>query len=218
LYNLQTRKNIGKAKGLLHSLVPRAHCFRLYGVDRQCAWSSDGAQDFECDSYIADLAEAEIVDATSSSGAIRRTLKSGRTLLVLPIPDEKQGNLGLVVVVFSRNAGKSSSFNPDALATILRPAIELIGESLILSRALVATRQRYQDKEKELALVYEVAIGWPERPFPRCCLQCPADSVETGSRQRHALELEARESKGARSIRDRAHHAEARGQAASRHF
>jgi diguanylate cyclase (GGDEF)-like protein len=156
LYNLQTRKNIGKAKGLLHSLVPRAHCFRLYGVDRQCAWSSDGAQDFECDSYIADLAEAEIVDATSSSGAIRRTLKSGRTLLVLPIPDEKQGNLGLVVVVFSRNAGKSSSFNPDALATILRPAIELIGESLILSRALVATRQRYQDKEKELALVYEV--------------------------------------------------------------
>jgi GGDEF domain-containing protein len=156
LYNLQTRKNISKAKGLLHSLVPRAQCFRLYGVDRECEWSSDGAQDFESDGYIADLPEAEIADAVSASAAIRRTLKSGRTLLVLPIKDEKQGILGLVVAVFSRNAGKSSSFNPDALATILQPAIELIGESLILSRALVATRQRYQDKEKELALVYEV--------------------------------------------------------------
>ena len=45
LHNLQTRKNIGKAKGLLHSLAPRAQCFCFYDAGRQCIWSSDGADD-----------------------------------------------------------------------------------------------------------------------------------------------------------------------------
>jgi hypothetical protein len=34
-HNLQTRKNIGKAKALLHSLVPRAQCFCFYDTARE---------------------------------------------------------------------------------------------------------------------------------------------------------------------------------------
>ena len=55
--NLITRKNIGSAKGLLQSLVPRAQCFCFYGLDRSCVWSSDGVDDYEIDNFVADLPE-----------------------------------------------------------------------------------------------------------------------------------------------------------------
>ncbi len=42
------------------------------------------------------------------------------------------------------------------LANILRPAVDLIGESLILGQQLLAAAQRSDDVEKELTLVYEV--------------------------------------------------------------
>ena len=58
LHNLQTRKNVGKARDLLHSLVPRAQCFCFYDVDHRCVWSSDGADDYETDNFVADLPEA----------------------------------------------------------------------------------------------------------------------------------------------------------------
>ena len=66
LHNLQTRKNIGKAKGLLHSLVPRAQCFCFYGPDRECAWSSDGAEDYEIDNFVADL-PAQVIAGSYSN-------------------------------------------------------------------------------------------------------------------------------------------------------
>jgi len=156
LHNLQTRKNIGKAKGLLHSLVPRAQCFCYYDTQRQCLWSSDGAEDYEIDNFVADLPEEIIAGSESSAETIRRTLKSGRTLLVLPVHDSEKLRLGLLVAVFSRNAGKSSSFNPKMLVNILRPAVDLIGESLVLGqRAQDAERQKVV-LEKELMLVYGV--------------------------------------------------------------
>jgi len=154
LHNLQTRKNIGKAKGLLHSLVPRAQCFCFYNADRQCVWSSDGADDYEIDNFVTDLPE-EIVTG-SESDTIRRTLTSGRTLLVLPVQDDSGFKLGLLVAVFSRNAGKSSSFNPKMLVNILRPAVDLIGESLLLGQKLQDAEQHNEDVGKELTLVYEV--------------------------------------------------------------
>ena len=154
LHNLQTRKNIGKAKGLLHSLVPRAQCFCFYNADRQCVWSSDGADDYEIDNFVTDLPE-EIVTG-SESDTIRRTLTSGRTLLVLPVQDDSGFKLGLLVAVFSRNAGKSSSFNPKMLVNILRPAVDLIGESLLLGQKLQDAEEHNEDVGKELTLVYEV--------------------------------------------------------------
>jgi len=156
LHNLQTRKNIGKAKGLLHSLVPRAQCFCFYDVGRRCIWSSDGADDYEIDNFVTDLPEEIIADSEKDGGHIRRTLNSGRTLLVLAVSRDDGARLGILVAVFSRNAGKSSSFNPKMLANILRPAVELIGESLIIGQQLEQTSQGRVDAEKELTLVYEV--------------------------------------------------------------
>jgi diguanylate cyclase (GGDEF)-like protein len=83
-------------------------------------------------------------------------MTSGRTLLVLPVEDASKVKLGLLVAVFSRNAGKSSSFNPKMLAKILRPAVDLIGESLVLGQQLQDAAQRSEDIAQELTLVYEV--------------------------------------------------------------
>ena len=155
LHNLQTRKNIGKARSLLHSLVPRAQCFCFYDLARECIWSSDGADDYEIDNFIADLPD-EIVEEAATAGHIRRSLNSGRTLLVLEVSAGEGKRIGLLVAVFSRNAGKASSFNPKMLAKILRPAVELIGEGLVVGHELERARQLSRDAEKELALVYEV--------------------------------------------------------------
>jgi diguanylate cyclase (GGDEF)-like protein len=156
LHNLQTRKNIGKAKGLLHSLVPRAQCFCFYDANRQCIWSSDGADDYEIDNFVTELPGEVIRESAESAGHVRRTLTSGRTLLVLDVNDEHGDGLGLLVAVFSRNAGKSSAFNPKMIANILRPAVDLIGESLTVGRQLEHAARRTEEAEKELTLVYEV--------------------------------------------------------------
>jgi len=156
LHNLQTRKNIGKAKGLLHSLVPRAQCFCFYDTGRRCIWSSDGADDYEIDNFVVDLPEEIIAGSETGTEIIRRTLNSGRTLLVLPVCDDEKTRLGLLVAVFSRNAGKSSSFNPKMLANILRPAVDLIGESLLIGRQLQDSLECCEEVKQELTLVYEV--------------------------------------------------------------
>ena len=156
LHNLQARKNIGKAKSLLHSLVPRAQCFCFYDTQGHCLWSSDGADDYEIDNFIADLPDEILAEAESDSDNIRRTLTSGRTLLVLVVRGDDESRLGLLVAVFSRNAGKSSSFNPKMLAKILRPAVDLIGESLVIGQQLQDATRRNDEIEKELTLVYEV--------------------------------------------------------------
>jgi len=156
LHTLQTRKNVGKAKGLLHSLVPRAQCFCFYGPDRQCVWSSDGADDYELDNFVVDLPDELIDGSSGDEEAIRRTLKSGRTSLALPVYDDAENRLGLLVAVFSRNAGKSSSFNPKMIVNILRPAVDLIGESLVLGQSLQTAARQSELIEKELTLVYEV--------------------------------------------------------------
>ena len=156
LHNLQTRKNIGKAKSLLHSLVPRAQCFCFYDVDRECVWSSDGADDYEIDNFVADLPDEIIAGLDADSEVIRRTLNSGRTLLVLPVHGDEPTQVGILIAVFSRNAGKSSSFNASTIANILIPAVELIGEGLLLGRRVELAEQHNEEIEKELTLIYEV--------------------------------------------------------------
>lgn len=156
VHSLKTERNIGKAKALLHSLVPRAQCFCYYGPDRVCAWSSDGADDYETDEFITELPAEIFGDEDADANYIRRTLKSGRTLLVLPVEGDDGSDLGLLVVVFSRNAGKSSWFNPSLLHGILAPAIAFIGESLHLDYELERARDLSTAAAKELTLVYEV--------------------------------------------------------------
>jgi diguanylate cyclase (GGDEF)-like protein len=156
VHNLVSRKNIGAAKGLLQSLVPRAQCFCFYGLDKGCVWSSDGVDDYEIDNFIAALPTDIIAGRDPESSHLRRTLTSGRTLLVMPVIASKQRGLGLLVTVFSKNAGKSSWFNPSLLRNILQPAIDVIGETLRLNDEMKLVDDRAALAEKELQLVYQV--------------------------------------------------------------
>ena len=153
---LRTRKNIGKAAGLLHSLVPRAQVFCFYDLARNCAWSSDDAEDYEIDGFVSELPDEIIQGLKDSEEPLRRTLPSGRTALVLAVCGDQDDLLGLMICLFSRNAGKSSSFNPSLLKNILDPALDLIGESLRQGQDLEESDRRSRDIEKELSLVYEI--------------------------------------------------------------
>ena len=156
VHNLITGQNIGSAKGLLQSLVPRAQCFCFYDIDRSCVWSSDGADDYEIDNFIAELPESIVVGQDSDSNHLRRTLTSGRTLLVLPVYGAEKAGLGVLVTVFSRNAGKSSWFNPSLLQKILVPAVQVIGDTLQLNHERDLADERADTAEKELQLIYQV--------------------------------------------------------------
>ncbi len=156
LHHLQTRKDVGKAKDLLHSLVPRAQCFCFYDNDRECVWSSDGADDYEIDNFIAELPDELIGGPGADTDYLNRTLTSGRTVLLLPVNGEKDTRLGVLVAVFSRNAGKASSFNPQLISNILSPAVDLLGESLLLGQQVDDLEHRNRQIEQELALVYDV--------------------------------------------------------------
>ena len=156
LYDLSMKKNVAKAGRLLHSLVPRAHCFCFYDMGRECGWSSDGAEDYEVDSFIANLPGEVIAQLGAGEDVLRRTLNSGRTVLVLPVHGEKGERIGMLVALFSKNAGKSSSFNPNVLKTILEPAIEVIGESLFIKQKLDAAKREVDQIDSELRFVYKV--------------------------------------------------------------
>ena len=154
--DLTPKTKMGKAAGLLHSLVPRAQCFCFYDNNGACVWSSDGVDDHEIDNFVGDL-PADLVDKiVERDDVIRRTLASGRTALALPAHGDGEQRLGLLVALFSRNAGKSSWFNPSLLKSILEPALEVIGESLSVDRELAAARDHARAVEKELELVYQV--------------------------------------------------------------
>ena len=156
IHSLTTKRNVGKAADLLQSLVPRAQCFCFYDLDRSCIWSSDGADDYEVNEFVAELHTDVLIGEQPEAEFVRRTLKSGRTLLVLPALLDDGTVLGFLIVIFSRNAGKSSWFNPSLLSDILAPAVAVIGEGVSVDRDLKDALQHRKDVEKELKLVYEV--------------------------------------------------------------
>ncbi len=144
---------LGNTKALLKSLVPRAQCFCFYDRQRRAVWSSDGADDHDSDSEI-DRYVAEIDESTLRDESLKRSLKSGRTLLILAVGVAEP--LGWLVVVFSRNAGKSSWFDTGMLRQVLAPALDLIAEGLLARREVDALTERLARGERELSLVYEV--------------------------------------------------------------
>jgi diguanylate cyclase (GGDEF)-like protein len=156
LHHLKTRKTIGKAQALLHSLVPRAEGFCFYDQARKCAWSSNGAEDYEIDSFVTDLPDEIVTRLGEDDDVLRRTLASGRTVIALPVHGDGGLRLGMLVALFSRNAGKSASFNPSLLKSILMPAIEVIGESFSIGAQLKRSAAASGRFEKELELVYEI--------------------------------------------------------------
>ena len=156
LHSLALKKKIGKADGLLHSLVPRAKCFCFYGPEKNCVWSSDGAEDGEIDNFVTDLPDQRMAGRGESEGLIRRTLSSGRTIIAFPVFADRGSWLGILIVLFSKNAGKSASLNPSGLKSILQPAIEMIGERLVVDARLQQAEHRKAEIERELDLLYKV--------------------------------------------------------------
>jgi len=156
LHNQKQDKKVSKVVGLLSSLVPRSEAFCFYNPERECIWSSETADDFEIDNFMASIPQDMINGLNTSDEVFRRTLPSARTIVVLPVLCDAGSSLGLLVSVFSKNAGQSASFNPNSLKTILDPALDLIGESVIVDRKLTATQILSDEIEKELNLVYEV--------------------------------------------------------------
>jgi len=156
VHNLASWKNVGAAKGLLQSLVPRAQCFCFYGIDRACVWSNDGADDYEIDNFVADLPAEVVTGVDPDSTFLKQTLNSGRVLVLMPVFSSAGKGLGVLITIFSRNAGKSSSFNPSLLEKILQPAAKVIGETLQLAQELDAAKERSNTVEDELNLVYKV--------------------------------------------------------------
>ncbi|MBT8110814.1 MAG: EAL domain-containing protein [Gammaproteobacteria bacterium] len=152
----ETRTDVGKAASLLQSLVPRAQLFCFYNLARHCVWSSESADDFEIDNFVAELPEEIIAGLKFNAEILKRTLPSARTVLVLPVYGEERDVIGILVSLFSKNVGKSASFNPKLLKNILEPAVELIGETLRIGQELAASKKRADEVEIELKLVYEV--------------------------------------------------------------
>ncbi len=153
---LITERNISKAGGLLHSLVPRAQVFSYYDHKKVCIWNSDGAEDYEIDNFVADQPREVVGRLVETNTSLRRTLPSGRTVLALSVPGENEKTAGLLVALFSKNDGKSSSFNPSLIKNILEPAIELIGESLRVGKEMRDLERSVNDVAKELEFVYAV--------------------------------------------------------------
>lgn len=154
-HNIDTRRIIGNVKDLLRSLAPRAQCFRFYDLSRECVWSSEGADDYEVDNYVADLPEEILSGSDPESSFLRQTLPSGRTVLLLAVRGAEEG-FGVLIGVFSRNAGKSSWFNPTLLKNVLRPAADVIRDKLHLQKQLEAAERRAARAEDELHLVYRI--------------------------------------------------------------
>lgn len=151
--NASVGEEISAASTLLKSLVPRAQAFSYYDASPSLVWSSEERDDFEVDNYVAELPG----DVLSGRAAPQlRTLGSGRTVLVLALPSEAEHHAGLLVVAFSRNEGKSSLFDPDAVRAALLPALALLGRNLNLDRKLAAETNRAHEAEQELKLVYKI--------------------------------------------------------------
>lgn len=156
VHQLKTRNSIGASKELLQSLVPRAQCFCFYDLQSHCVWSSDGVDDHEIDAFIADLPAEIIAGEAAEAAGLRRSLNSGRTALLMPVRNNQDRGLGALVTVFSKNAGKSSWFNPSLLKEILQPAVTAIGETIGLKQRLARLASQNSRVEDELSLVYKV--------------------------------------------------------------
>ncbi|MGB5246028.1 MAG: EAL domain-containing protein [Woeseia sp.] len=156
LHNIRNQSHMAHVDGLLATLVPRAASFCFYDIARSVAWSSDSGADYELDDCIAELPQDVISGTAADAGFMRRTLPSGRTVLLLAVRNPDGKGLGILVAVFSRNAGKASWFNPDELKACLEPVTHVIAESVQLRQKLGSIVNLADAAEKELQFLYKL--------------------------------------------------------------
>ncbi|MBT8081537.1 MAG: EAL domain-containing protein [Gammaproteobacteria bacterium] len=154
--SLEVKNNVSKAQALLHSLVPRAQCFCYYDNARDCGWSSDGVQDHELHDFITELPDELIEGLADADEPLRRSLPSGRIVIILPVDGRQGERLGMLVALFSKDAGKSASFNPGLIRNILVPAIDVIAESLHIASRLGLMEREVARARAELDIVYDI--------------------------------------------------------------
>lgn len=153
---LAASKHFESCKDLLGSLVPKAETFLIYNTEKSCLWSSTGVEDFEIDNYIERLPDDIVRGEEKNEELHKRTMPSGRTLLLFPIYDHSSNGLGLLISVFSKNSGNSSWFNPAVLKSLLRPAAGVISENIQLQNQLTISRALAKGTQKELTFVYKI--------------------------------------------------------------
>ena len=116
-------------------------------------------EDFEIDNFIADL-PGEVVDTIFQDDEfLRRTLSSGRTVLTVPVVGDEGSAGGLLVALFSKNDGKSSSFNPSLLKNILDPAVEMIGENLRTAREARDLARHVSERVQQPSSLLDISFG-----------------------------------------------------------
>ena len=151
VHNLNKKQALETVRGLLTSLAPRASLFLIFDSSQAQVWSSDQCDEDDIEAFVAEFA-----DGGNAPLSERRTLSSGRTALALAIRAKNGFRLGTLVALFSRNAGKSSSFDPGMLTQMLEPAVSVVGELLRLVERVSDAESGRADIDEELKLVYQV--------------------------------------------------------------
>ena len=86
----------------------------------------------------------------------RKNIGKAKDLLqamLLPVGNDERADLGILVCVFSRNAGKSSWFDPKTLYDVLSPALAILAESVTLNDQVGKLNGRVDSVERELTLL-----------------------------------------------------------------
>lgn len=142
---------IGRIETLLRAALPGAEGFACYDREQRCIWRSDGsaAGELEDASIVAELHEP----STGQDPAWSR-LPSGRRLLVAPLPGN-DGPPGRFAAVFAGD-GEPAGQQVEDLRDALLSAAAVIAETLRLDLQLTGERNRADEAEQELNLVYQV--------------------------------------------------------------
>lgn len=151
IHNLNSEQALDTLRGLLVSLIPRASLFLVYADDKQPVWRSEPCDEDEIDGFIAEFAGDK-----SAPASARRTLSSGRTAIASAMRARNGDYRGALVAVFSRNAGKSSWFDPGLITQMLEPAVNVAAELLRLVQRVDDVEARQSSVREELKLVYLV--------------------------------------------------------------
>lgn len=143
---------IGAAETLLRAVLPGAEGFAFHDCEKRCIWRTDGPAAGELEAAIG----AASPEPSTPPGPVWSRLPSGRRALAATVADEDRRLLGRLTAVFAAGAGEPAARQVDDLQEALASVAGLVGENLRLHRRLAGERNRAEEAEQELKLVYQV--------------------------------------------------------------
>lgn len=150
------RESMRSTGPLLRSVVPKADGFFLIGRDGRQIWSTVGEDDAEVNEFVTDCGAEFLAAGDVTSRPARRTVASGRVLLGVPVGKGESRPVAVLVAVFSRNVGQSSSFDSAGLRKSLSPVLNVVADIVTLDNKLHQAAERCDEVESELQLVYSI--------------------------------------------------------------